>query len=1091
MTTQRRSAKLQLRRSISEQLRDSTSKAWDLLWRNVREKRLAEIEAKEACDWLRAAGFPQYAQLYEDSLFPINISSVKRDHDFLDQDLVEPLCRRLNTLNKCASMKLDVSHPKKKGDDSDEDDPLAISKRWTFEWSSRRWSRLQDFLLDSTNESSTTRQGEGLRSTVSSESVLTDLSEQEITESSSLHSEDTASPMIDSLSIASLSTSYQPARELPHYNSLPIKNSHHGQGGRSKAKEFLRRMEMMRTWGPSTRRKSSNCRPPLVISGPVLQGEEPQALQMLHCTPISKLDDSPKHNHETDGNISSVSLAKDGKDQSIASVSPHSETVSSDMKEAVFRKPRTANKRGSMYLEDMEMPSQGKRTEGHGQFGRNQFHSYENLLVHIPKDHKPGTFPKALSIESLAPSPEHRNSGPQTGPKTSSNKGLGEPWSGKPLSKPPCPGAPRGSRVSVYDNVPGTHLYASTGDLLDLEKEDNLFPHLDDIIQHVSGLQQIVDHWSRNVLPEGDTGEGDEEGESRTTPSEGERDGVSLNDSDSTGTSRERRDSGVGASLTRPRLRWPSFRTSDHLKQPASSLQISSQSAGQLSLLQKFSLLRLTAIMEKYSMSNKHGWTWSVPKFMKRMKVPDYKEKSVFGVPLIIHVQRCGFPLPLCLQQALSHLRTHCLDQVGLFRKSGVKSRIQTLRQLCELSPDAVSYEDQSAYDVADMVKQFFRDLPEPLLTSKLGETFLHIYQYVPKEQRLQAVRAAILLMPDENREVLQTLLYFLHDVTSMVEENQMTAMNLAVCLGPSLFHLSILKNEMLSPRSIQRKYTTGRPDQKDLSENLAATQGLAHMIAECHHLFQIPEEMVTQSRNSYMEAELMVPPLDELCKVHEDEVDEDVEVEDEEGSYHAHLEGLVQNLQDEAKDKSKGWVSRSTTDNTEFAFKKVGDGNPLRRWRVCVEVSATPGEVLQRLLRERPLWQAELQQEKVLETLDKQTDVYQYSCGNMAPQPSCDYVVLRSWRTDLCKGSCALVCVSVEHDDSPRMAAVRRVVLESQYLLEPCGTGRTRLTHISRVDLRGRSAEWYNKAYGHLCVNEAQMIRSSFHPLDQTEAKN
>lgn len=67
--------------------------------------------------------------------------------------------------------------------------------------------------------------------------------------------------------------------------------------------------------------------------------------------------------------------------------------------------------------------------------------------------------------------------------------------------------------------------------------------------------------------------------------------------------------------------------------------------------------------------------------------------------------------------------------QVGLFRKSGVKSRIQALRQMNENSPDNVSYEDQSAYDVADMVKQFFRDLPEPLLTSKLGETFLHIYQ--------------------------------------------------------------------------------------------------------------------------------------------------------------------------------------------------------------------------------------------------------------------------------------------------------------------------------------------------------------------------
>lgn len=71
----------------------------------------------------------------------------------------------------------------------------------------------------------------------------------------------------------------------------------------------------------------------------------------------------------------------------------------------------------------------------------------------------------------------------------------------------------------------------------------------------------------------------------------------------------------------------------------------------------------------------------------------------------------------------------------------------------------------------------------------------------VPKEQRLQAVRAAIMLMADENREVLQTLLCFLSDVTSSVEENQMTPMNLAVCLAPSLFHLNIMKNDNLSPR--------------------------------------------------------------------------------------------------------------------------------------------------------------------------------------------------------------------------------------------------------------------------------------------------
>ncbi|XP_066506880.1 stAR-related lipid transfer protein 13 isoform X2 [Hoplias malabaricus] len=1077
MTSKRKSSRLQLRRSISEQLRDSTARAWDLLWRNIRERRLSEIEAKEACDWLRAAGFPQYAQLYEDSQFPVDISAVKKDHDFLDKDLVEPLCRRLNTLNKCAPMKLDVGFPKKRSEDSDEDDLLAISSRWTFERSSHRWSRLQDIDLllrgaDGRNPS----QGLGMRTTVSSESVLTDLSEPEIC---SLHSEDSLSIMPDSASLAPLSA----PRDLPHYNSLPAKS---GRRGRTRAKDFLRRMETLgRSWGPSLGRPD---RRSLAISGPVLQSQ-PEALKSLHCVPIFNgepfsIDRSPN------AGDCSATLANE---ETITS--ENGSCSGTDLKECIS-KSHSASKRAGMYLEDLDVLSGVlQRRRPVEQSRKNEFRSYEDLVVHIPKDHKPGTFPKALSIESLAPA-----SGDTGNWRVQESDQLRPLRAGKSTGqreqRPITRCCPRGSRISVYDNVPGSHLYASTGDLMDLEKED-LFPHLDDILQHVNGLQQIVDHWSKNVLPEGE-GEGDGgmtnaqsssqitldfEGTSLTTPSEGDRDGVSLNDTDTSST-RERRDSGVGASLTRPRLRWPSFRMSNRLSQSGASLQISSQSSGQLSLLQKFSLLRLTAIMEKYSMSNKHGWTWSVPKFMKRMKGPEYKDKSVFGVPLIVHVQRYGQPLPLCLQLALRYLRSQCLDQVGLFRKSGVKSRIQALRQMCESSPESVDYEDQCAYDVADMVKQFFRDLPEPLLTSKLGETFLHIYQYVPKEQRLQAVQAAVMLMADENREVLQTLLCFLSDVTSSVDENQMTPMNLAVCLAPSLFHLNIMKNDNLSPRSIQRKYATGRPDQKDLNENLAATQGLAHMITECNHLFEVPQEMVAQSRSSYTEAELLAPPLDELCKQHQ-QLEEDEEEGEEDSSYRCHLEGLIQSLLKEVKDKSKCWVNRPNIDNTEVSFKKVGDGTPLRRWRVSVEVEAPPCVVLNRVLRERHLWDSDLLQGKVLETVDKQTEVYQYALNSMAPHPSRDFVVLRTWRTDMQKGVCVLVSVSIEHEDSAPMGGVRGVVLESQYLLEPCGSGKSRLTHICRVDLKGKSPEWYNKAFGHLCAAEVARIRNSFQPLD------
>uniref|UniRef100_A0A8C5EID9 StAR-related lipid transfer protein 13-like n=1 Tax=Gouania willdenowi TaxID=441366 RepID=A0A8C5EID9_GOUWI len=1002
----------------------------------------AEIEAKEACEWLRAAGFPQYAQLFEDSQFPIDITPVKRDHDFLDKDLFTLII--LTIL------------PFLQSEDSDEEDLFAISDKWTFEWSSRRWSRLQDIdcLLGTHSDGHTSRGRVPLRTTTSSESVLTDLSEPEV---SSLHSESSGGSghrglstedsdcsnrtCSDSAAMPDLTSLTMPhiSKEFAHYSSMAEK---HGKSGRIRAKDFLKRMETLSSRGTVGRGRKSKVDP-------------------SHCS-------SEGSSHSSGSTVSTPS-----------------------MKERKIH--RADYKRSGMYLEDIDIFSgfQAHNVAEHNR--RNEFCSYEDLVVHIPKDHKPGTFPKALSIESLSPTNGtsinwHTSSVHLDSPVISCRQ--------EPRSVTQC--CSRGSRISVYDNVPGSHLYASTGDLIDLEKED-LFPHLDDILLHVNGLQQIVDHWSKNVLPGGEglaqvqgekevTGglqsssqitlnfEGNSVTESQISPSEGDRDKVSLTETESTRL-RERRDSGVGASLTRPnRLRWPSFQISNRLSHSVASLQITNQSAAQLSLLQKFSLLRLTAIMEKYSLSNKHGWTWSVPKFMKRMKVPDYKDKNVFGVPLIVHVQRSGQPLPLGLQQALRYLRSQCLDQVGLFRKSGVKSRIQALRQMNESSPDNVNYEEQSAYDVADMVKQFFRDLPEPLLTSKLGETFLHIYQYVPKDQRLQAVQAAIMLMSDENREVLQTLLCFLSDVTSSVEENQMTPINIAVCLAPSLFHLNILKKDNLSPRAMQKKYATGRPDQKDLNENLAATQGLAHMIIECNRLFEvrIPHEMVSQSRNSYVEADMHAPTIHELCK----------QLDDDDGTYQTHMEGRLQNLLKEAREKSKHWVSCSSSDNTELYYNKVGDGNPLRRWRISVEVEAPPSVVLNRVLRERHLWDMDLLQWKVCETLDKQTEVFQYVLNRMPPHPSRDFVVLRSWRTDLPKGACSLVSVSIEHEDSSSVKGVRAIVLESNYLLEPCGSGKSRLTHICRVDLKGRTPDWYNKAFGHLCATEAARIRNSFQPL-------
>ncbi|XP_057345659.1 stAR-related lipid transfer protein 13 isoform X5 [Manis pentadactyla] len=927
-----------------------------------------------------------------------------------------------------------------------------------------------------------------MRSTTSTESLLADLSEPEVC---SLHSEGSGgsgghsqpgapgfgqpcgdSPAMPDAAVVGSSLPQAP-KDVPGYPFLPKSE----KPARTRAKSFLKRMETLRAKGAPGRHKGSGRTGGLAISGPVLR-QGPEALTAVQRGQIP--------NGDLSAPPAACQKGPPGPSKS-STESTRSENSPGGLKE---RKCQEASKRGGMYLEDLDVLAGTALREAADQNRTHEFRSQENLLVHIPKDHKPGTFPKALSIESLSPSDGSNGVNWRTG-SISLGRQQG-PGAREPRLAAPCH---RASRVSIYDNVPGSHLYASTGDLLDLEKDD-LFSHLDDILHHVNGLQDVVDDWSKNILPELQTQdalveepglcpfpspnqitldfEGNSVSEGRTTPSDVERDGTSLNESEAPGV-KERRDSGVGASLTRPnrRLRWNSFQLSHQPQPSTASPHISNQTASQLNLLQRFSLLRLTAIMEKHSMSNKHGWTWSVPKFMKRMKVPDYRDKTVFGVPLIVHVQRTGQPLPQSIQQALRYLRSNCLDQVGLFRKSGVKSRIHALRQMNENFPENVSYEDQSAYDVADMVKQFFRDLPEPLFTNKLSETFLHIYQFVPKEQRLQAVQAAVLLLADESREVLQTLLCFLQDVVGLVEENQMTPMNLAVCLAPSLFHLNLPKKES-SPRVMQKKYATGKPDQKDLSENLAAAQGLAHMIVDCDRLFEVPHELVAQSHNSYLEADIHAPSLEDLG----------TRLEEGGATFHTYLEHLAQGLQKEAREKFKAWVTCSSTDNTELAFKKVGDGNPLKMWKASVEVEAPPSVVLNRVLRERHLWDEDFVQWKVVEALDKQTEVYQYVLNSMAPHPSRDFVVLRTWKTDLPKGMCTLVSLSVEHEEAQLMGGVRALVMDSQYLIEPCGSGKSRLTHVCRIDLKGHSPEWYNKGFGHLCAAEVARIRNSFQPL-------
>lgn len=134
-----------------------------------------------------------------------------------------------------------------------------------------------------------------------------------------------------------------------------------------------------------------------------------------------------------------------------------------------------------------------------------------------------------------------------------------------------------------------------------------------------------------------------------------------------------------------------------------------------------------------------------------------------------------------------------------------------------------------------------------------INNNILDVPVYLQKE----AVHCTVLLLPDEHREALFTLLDFLSRVSCRSHVNQMSASNLAVCLAPSLFHLgngssqggagstppspvTSQRSSSVSPRRNHQSSTMGLPDSKQLGQNKAAHDCLLYLIKQYHQLFVV-----------------------------------------------------------------------------------------------------------------------------------------------------------------------------------------------------------------------------------------------------------
>ncbi|KAJ3342585.1 hypothetical protein HDU93_001973 [Gonapodya sp. JEL0774] len=172
----------------------------------------------------------------------------------------------------------------------------------------------------------------------------------------------------------------------------------------------------------------------------------------------------------------------------------------------------------------------------------------------------------------------------------------------------------------------------------------------------------------------------------------------------------------------------------------------------------------------------------------------------VFGVPLdsAIAYGRHSVgqhEVPAVVFRCLEFLESKGLDEEGIYRQSGSVHVVNWLREQFELAGDLdlISTNDDQigppfdAHSVASLLKQYLRDLPEPILTWALTQKFRNVLELSSREEKLLALRGLVAQLPKANRALLAVLFDHLDRVAGRSDFNRMTASNLGMLFAPTL----------------------------------------------------------------------------------------------------------------------------------------------------------------------------------------------------------------------------------------------------------------------------------------------------------------
>nr|XP_046244713.1 arf-GAP with Rho-GAP domain, ANK repeat and PH domain-containing protein 1-like isoform X2 [Scatophagus argus] len=146
--------------------------------------------------------------------------------------------------------------------------------------------------------------------------------------------------------------------------------------------------------------------------------------------------------------------------------------------------------------------------------------------------------------------------------------------------------------------------------------------------------------------------------------------------------------------------------------------------------------------------------------------------------------------IPVIVHSCIAYITQCGLTSEGIYRKSGVNSRVAALCESFRRDARSVRLREgeHQVDDVSNTLKRFFRELGEGLFMAEDASSWLSNAAVQDESMKISQYQLLLNRLPSVNKATLQALINHLYCVQRFSEMNQMNLHNLAIVFGPTLF---------------------------------------------------------------------------------------------------------------------------------------------------------------------------------------------------------------------------------------------------------------------------------------------------------------